>query len=223
MAERPEHHNSVLDSIQTEVTKETSPLLEFLINNVKSIFAGICLLLIAFGAYSYYASQQEEKKLEQQAAFSNLLATSTAENRIAKLEEYLTTAPQENKLNAYLAIAKTAQDQKNYAKSYEAWQQIAALQPDLAPEATVAMAQALVNQNKAPEALALLEGLLAKAPQQYAMHINGQIVTVAESIKNYKRAVEACTIVVNNTTEPQSLMYWKQKLAVLELAAKQAQ
>ena len=223
MAQKPTHEGTLLGSIQSEVSAESSPLLEFLAVHAQSIIAGIVLFILAIGGYWAYSSYTASQLTAQQQEFSKIVAANQGEARLRALEAYLKTAPDTIRLTALLTLAQSAQDIGDYKTAYSAWEQLAKQQPDLRVEATSGMAQALIEQGEKQKALQLLDALIPGLPASYQIHVNSQIVALAETMGDYKRAVAACEAIIqapakfNVPVSPTKLGFWSQRLAALQL------
>ena len=213
---------SLMGSLQGEVAAEASPMLQFLIDHARLIAIGVVLFIVAILGYWVYASNQQSAKAEQQLEFGRLVTGKTGAARIAALEEYMKTAPASLHSAAWFAIAETAQQEKDYAKAYTAWEQIAKVDPSIRITATLAMAQALVEQGKDAEALKLLDSISSGLGVNDLVNVNSRIAILAENLGQYDRAIAACEVITSNPSVGDT-SFWVQKIAVLQkkAAAKQ--
>ena len=222
MAVKPENNPSLLGTIQGEVSAEASPFLQFLIDKARLIAAAVVLFIVAIVGYGFYSSSQKSAKAEQELEFGRLVTGKTGAGRIAALEEYIKTAPAELRGAAWFAIAEAAQQEKDWAKSYAAWEQVAKLDDSIRVTATLAMAQALVEQNKENEALDLLDSISGKLGPYDMINVHGRIAVLAENMGKYDRAIAACEAIIANP-EAGDNSFWTQKIAVLRQKAAQEQ
>lgn len=223
MAQKPAQESTLFGSIQSEVGAESSALLEFLAAHAQSIIAGIVLFILAIGGYWAYSSYAASRLAAQQQEFSQIVAANQGEARLRALETYLPTAPESIKLTALLTLAQTAQEVGDHKTAHSAWEQLGQRQPDLRIEATSGMAQALVALGEPQKALQLLDSLIPNLPGSYQIHVNSQIVAIAETMGDYKRAIAACEAIIqapakfNVPVSPTKLGFWTQRLAALQL------
>lgn len=223
MAQKPAQEGTLFGSIQSEVGAESSALLEFLALHAQSIIAGIVLFILAIGGYWAYSAYAASRLTAQQQEFSQIVAANQGEARLRALEKYLPTAPESIKLTALLTLAQTAQELGDHKAAHAAWEQLAQQQPDLRIEATSGMAQALVALGEPQKALQLLDSLIPNLPASYQIHVNSQIVAIAETMGDYKRAIAACEAIIqapvkfNLPVSPTKLGFWTQRLAALQL------
>ena len=222
MAVNPQNTPSLIGSIQEEVAAEASPMLQFLIDHARIIALGVVLFIIAIVGYWFYASKMERVKAEQELEFGRLVTGKTGAARIAALEEYLKTAPKELHASAWFAIAEAAGQEKDYVKAYAAWEQIAKLNPSIRITATLAMAQALSDQDKNAEALKLLDSVSGNLGLNDIVNVNSRIAILAENLGQYDRAIAACEAITANPSVGDTT-FWTQKIASLRKKAAAAQ
>jgi predicted negative regulator of RcsB-dependent stress response len=222
MAVKHENTPSLIGSIQGEVAAEASPMLQFLIDNTRYIVLGIILFIIAIVGYWLYTSNVENTRAERQLEFGRLLIGKTGPERITALEEYLKTAPSSLHAAAWFAIAEAAQMEQDYPKTYQAWEQIAKLDPEIKVTATLAMAQSLEEQKKDQAALDLLDSISSGLNSADQYNVNTRITILAENLGNYDRAIAACEAIAANPDVAGDAVFWRQKLLVLQKKASDA-
>ncbi len=205
-----------MDSLQSEVSTEASPLLQFLINNAKAIAFGIGLFILAIIGFWVYEWRQGKQTMAEQREFGAIVVTADPAARLKALDAYVAKAPASMHNAAWFAIAEAAQQTGDQQKAYAAWEQIAKIDARLKTPATMGMARALMAQDKNKEALALLEGISGATDPYDKEQINRQITFLAESQGDYARAVAACDTVLNNPGANVDTNYWAQKKAALE-------
>lgn len=206
---------TLLDSIQSEVSREASPILEFLVKHSRKIvlaFAVLIVLVLAAGAFSFYTVSQ---KRETREALGKILVMPETQAKIAALESFADGAGPGVRTAAFMALANSATLQNMPEKAMRAWSEVAKT-ADAATRlaANLAQASALHRQGKDAEALTLLEGLLASAPADAQATVNSLIVSVAESLGNWDRALMACGAIVNQMNAgSEARAIWEQRLA----------
>lgn len=205
---------TLLDSIQSEVSREASPMLEFLVKHAKKIFlaliALIAVILIA-GVWSYVSGG---KQRDAEEALGKILIMPETSAKLEALEGFAGTAASEYKKAALMALAQSASAQGKHEKAAEAWAQVAqGADPATRLVAGVAQASALSAQKKNAEALALLESLLASAPAESLPILHSHIVSVAEQLGDWDKAIAACDAIIRLTESPDGKLMWEQRLA----------
>lgn len=112
---------TLLDSIQSEVSREASPILEFLVNNSRKIFMGLTLfvlLVLGFGIFTYYTVSQQRSAQE---ALGKILIMPESAAKITQLEAFAASGKPELKTAALMALANSASLQNLPDKAAQAW------------------------------------------------------------------------------------------------------
>ncbi len=154
----------LLEEIQSEVSTEAAPLLQFILKHAILIMAclGLFVVILAgIGGYNWYA---ERNLLEGQAKLSSIVLSNQGEERVKALESFLTTAPTELKGGTILALAEVSMELKNYDKAAEHYGALAALDSQGAVGLLAALnqGQALLLAGKAKQAVDVLESIVNK-------------------------------------------------------------
>ncbi len=154
----------LLNEIQSEVSSEAAPLLDFLMRHGISIMAGLALfvaVLLGYGAYTWYdTSKTEEAQLE----LSRIVLANVGEKRIEALETFSKTAPESINMSTLLALAETAASMQNYSLAATYFGKIVNADPDgpIGTMAALNQGQALILAKKYGDAAPVLEGLLSR-------------------------------------------------------------
>jgi predicted negative regulator of RcsB-dependent stress response len=212
---------NLMDSIQTEVAKEASPFLEFLIlHSKKIIILTVLVLLIAVG-FSAWRMHQENKLGDAREELGLIVARPDSGT---KLEELKTFARRidiaEVKSAALLALSSGAQEKGDYALAVQALEELTPLIPAGSPmyyTTQLGIASNLNKQDKAAEALNLVESLLRNAPPELTFPINITILDLTEKSGQWDRAIQACEAMLNNASETNDMTYLQQRIAGLQL------
>lgn len=156
--------SDLLHELQSEVTTETAPLLQFLMNHAAVIMAGLGLFalgLAALGSYNWYAGNRLQ---EGQDALARIAIAKQGQERLAALEAFAQQAPARMTVAVQLELAAAAIEVKDYAKASKAYATAAAVAPDSASGLLAAFnqAQSMLAAGKAAEALTVLDALLPR-------------------------------------------------------------
>lgn len=211
---------TIIDSIQSEVAKEASPLMEFLVRNSKRILAVVLLIAVAAAAYGGWTVYHESKLEDAREELGLILLKPESAEKLAALKTFAESAPDEYKTGAYLAIASSAERAGDYVLAAEAWGEV--VKSTDAPMHFVAqlgLASALKNQGKDEEALRMLEDMLTGAPADMSPVLNSAIIELAEKKGDWNRAVQACEAIINNTDLQIDKTSWRQRAAYLRQQA----
>lgn len=162
--------NRLLQNMRSEVSPEATPLLQFLTDNVKTIASVIVGLVLIVAAVVLYQWKEAENKAEAQSKIAAVILSTEGAGRIKALEALVPEVPAELVPSIYLEIAYTAEQAQDDAKAAETWAKLYASTSDqpLKIAAAVGRANALLAMNKNPEAIVVLEEVLALP--EYADH-----------------------------------------------------
>lgn len=213
---QPEHPAGLLDSLQSEVAGEASPLLEFLLHHAGLIIAGVVLFIIViagFGAYNHFSGKAEK---EAQNELGSIVVIPDHQKRLVALEAYMPKATAGTRATALFTLAETALAVENYDKAVEAWTAVAKLDKALRIPAGYGLARALTAQGKNKEAMAVYEDLLNGITKHDILPVNTEIAWLAESTGDYKRALAAVESILSSpVVSAQDLKIWTIKAAEL--------
>ena len=221
MAEEQPSTQTLFDKMSAEVTPATSPLLDFLTKNAKLIAIGIAACLVAAGGYGVYTWQNKQATAKAQDALARIIILPEAADRLAKLKEFLASAPAGLHKSVNLAIARAASQAENHTDAFQAWDALSKDAKDpLYVTAMVGKAESLSLQGKAPESLAVLEGISLADDSEAVNMVNALIVSAAENAGDLKKALAVCEKLIPGMAarSPEEAEYWRQKAAALRLA-----
>ncbi len=211
---------NILDSIQAEIGRDTSPLLEFLTHNASKIIAAIVLFILAILAYWGYSSYTASRIKEEQQAYSLMLANTNEANVLETLSNYIKTAPQSTRNMALATLATEAQRQQNHQIALGAWEEVAKNMPQISIEAGFGVSNAHLGLGNTEKAIETLESLLPQAANLHVMNIHSQIAIIAEQNKNFPRAIKAYEELVNfagnGTVDQEKVEFWKTRILALQ-------
>lgn len=225
MSQKKDQKNAtILDSIQSEVSKEASPLLEFLIRNSKKIALLVVLVIVAaaaFGGWTVYSENQVNAAREE---LGLLVVRPESEAKLAALEKFAADAPAELKTGAYLALASSAAQAGRHDLAASAWGQIASLTGSpMHFTAQLGEAASLKDQGKGEQALMLLESMLSGTPAEMSPVLNSAILDLAEDLGQWDRALQACNNILNDESISADKAFWRQRAEYLRLKKQSAE
>lgn len=212
----PEQPGSLMDSIQSEVSAEASPMLQFLANNARIIVLVLVLFIAGIAGYWIYSGMAEKDREAEIANLGKILLISDTKTRLAQLESFAGNAPKSVNRQTWYSIMEAAHELKDYDKLYDAWSRIREFDDSIRVTATIGMADARSSQKKYKEALDLLDGVTANLKDGSAPPVYMRIMGLAEYLGDYERALSACTHLLTKTTNPADISLWTQKKAILE-------
>lgn len=215
--------DSLLGSLQAEVSAEASPFLMFLTRHARSITIAIVLCILAIVGYWIYASQAEKGRYEDTLSYGKILLIADPRTRLEQLEAFAGTAPGTVRKAVWFSIMDTAGELRDYDTVYRAWKAISDFDSGIHAIAVVGMADALSLQKKDKEALDLLESVSNRLKNHEVPLVNARIVLLAENLGNYDKAMAACDTLISKSSDPKDMSMWMQKRAVLEQKKAKAQ
>jgi len=182
-----------LGELQSEVSTEAAPLLQFIANNVAVIVVVLGLLVAAVvgvGAWQWHTSKRVE---EAQTHFARLLFQQRGAARVSALEGFAATAPGAVRLAALTELGLAALAEKDAAQAAVAFARVAALDKDkpFGAFAALSEAQSLMQAEKPAEALTVLEALENTVPEYIRVQVRGLIALSAWQAGKTDRAIKA--------------------------------
>lgn len=205
---------TLLDSIQSEVANEASPMLDFLLKHASKIFFALVafiVVVVAFGIWNYADGNNYKEAGE---ALGKILIMPEDANKIAALEEFSASAEKPLRQAALMALAQSASLQKQYDKAAAAWTEAAPLlDAGNRLVANISLANIMALGGRHSEALASLEALVKTAPEEMRVTINAQIVGLAEVLGEWDKAIAACEAIIPAVKNPVDQGLWQQRLA----------
>ena len=168
---------SLLRDIESEVTQETRPLLQFIVNNAKLIIGVVVGLLAALavaGAWRWHTQSQQEAL---QGELGQIMHQRPAPEQLDTLEKLAKDAPARLQAAVYAVEAQSALAQQNYAKAAEAYGRVARSLADmpLGVLGSVNEAASLFGAGKFDEGLKILEPIAAKLPKEASMQVRAML------------------------------------------------
>lgn len=214
---------SLMQTLEAEVGHEASPLLAFLTRNVKLFVLLFILFLAGITGYFVYGGMKAKDSAAAVQVLGKILMINEAEQRYTALEEYLKTVPQDMKGEGLLALATTALEAGKYEVAGNIWDEVSKKYPELKVQATFGKVKSLKARGMKDEALSSLEALIPSLePKSIDLfNVNTEIASLAETMKNYPRAIAAYQALITSASpaDPSS-NWWRQKLAALTMKQK---
>ena len=160
--------SELLHELQSEVSHEAAPLLQFLLRHAVTIMVLLVLFVIALagmGGYNWHAAKSLR---EGQDELARITLSTEGAARVSALEAFAERAPSSMRVAVLLELADAAMREKSYDRAASAYGAAAAADPEGATGllATFSQGQALLAAGKAGEALEVLNGLLSRMDER---------------------------------------------------------
>lgn len=184
--------------ITFERPEQMSPLARFVSQYWRIAAAGVVAALLVLAGLAWYNASAKQSRAKAENDLGAIIAEKTGPERLSALEAFLKTAPDSVKGATLLEIARTAQEQRVFAKAADAWNQLAVSGPDGIRElAVVGQATALAQAGDLPKAVSVLADFMPKAPKAFQPIVARQLAAVAEEAKAWKEALAAYELMKN--------------------------
>lgn len=156
----------LLDGIQSEVSSENAPLLNFITRHASTIAGAVLTLLLILGGiaiWNWYHGGKQAEARQELARINAQLKGADRNKALAKLAE---NAPESTRLFIYMSLGQSAQENGDPVLAADAYAKAASLDGDGALGLTAALGSvgSLLMQAEYLQALALLEELDRKLP-----------------------------------------------------------
>lgn len=158
---------SLLEGIQGEVSAENAPLLEFITRYAWLIAGGVLLLLLILGGLGIWNWYRNGKLEDARAELGMINAQYQGQAKLKALRQLAENAPVGAQLQAWLDLARSAQENGDIQLAAEAWTRAAELDRGGAMGLTAALGAASVYLRKGDyqEALTALQELEQRTPE----------------------------------------------------------
>jgi len=185
--------SGLVQELQAEVTTETAPLLMFILKNIRVLVGSILLLvfvIIGTGTWRWYTAQQTE---EAQIELGRMLVRTEGAARVTALQDMLKDAPESVQIAILFELASSAIAVEQYDVAATSYGALVLRDPEgaLGIMACINQIDVLLREDKALEALVLLDVLERKAPEMLQVMVQETIANVAEQAGDFDRALLA--------------------------------
>ena len=208
---------NLLESIQSEVSKEASPLLDFLATHARLIFlflVTLIVLIFAAGIWNYHSSS---KTKAQEEALGKILIRPDTPAKLADLEQFAATAEGGMKDAALLALTHSAVKQGDQERALLGWRRVATMgNASLSLIAGLGEAGTLARLGKPAEGIARLEGMIPAATPEERALLSAMMLELAEQDGDWAKAVALCKEMLAQGDARLDKNAWEQRLAYFQ-------
>lgn len=164
---RTDENGGLLGGIQSEVSAESAPLLNFITRHASSIASFVLIFLLVLGGvavWNWYHGGKQKEARQELARINAQLKGADKNQALAKLAE---NAPDSAKLFVYMSLGQSAQENGDPVLAADAYAKAASLDGDGALGLTAALGSvgSLLMQAEYLQALTLLQELDKKLPE----------------------------------------------------------
>lgn len=198
--------SQVMTELQSEVSVEAAPLLQFILKHAALIMTALglfALLLAGTASYRWYSARATT---QAQTELARLTMISDAPQRFAALEQFVGKAPEQVRLAALLELANAALVIKNYDKAAEAFGMLAKSDANnpLGYVGAFNEAQTLLHSGKSEAALTVLEKLENEIPEDNRLLVRSLLAEAAIAAGKPERAISAYDALAAAATGPEA-------------------
>lgn len=213
----PQIPSGLIGEIQSEVALEATPLLSFVLRNIRMIVScvvALVVIIVAAGTWHWYTAQTKQ---DAQIALGRILVGQEGAERVKALEAFLPQAPDSIRLGVQLEIAVTALSVNDLARAASAYGNIHAEDPKgaIGLMAAINQADVLLRAEKPKEALAVLDALEKTVPENLRPSVHEAQAACAEQSGDLARALAGYEAIVSAPGGDQ-MGYYQAKIAELK-------
>ena len=204
----------ILNQVHESTPDSLHPVLDYIIKNGKLIAAGIAAIILIAGGAAGFKYMNQQQLIAAQSEMGSILIKYSGEEQLKALADFEKKAPSSMKPAVQLALAKSLMDASRYAEAKAAWASVGKSSPEMAPVAGLGEAKCLMLENKASEALPILQSLKASAGEHFAATISKVLAEAAEQAGKFQLAIETYQALL--TSSPQEAPYFEIKINELK-------
>lgn len=196
----------ILNELQSEVSTEAAPLLQFILKHAGLIMTTLGLFALLLAGTASYRWYMARATTQAQTQLANLTMLPEGQAKFAALEQFAQTAPEQVRLAAALELANAAVNVKNYDKAAEAFATLHSIDAGhpLGDIAAFNEAQTLMRTGKFDAALSVLETLYNTVSEENRTLVNNLLAESAQAAGKTERAITAYDQLAASTTGPEA-------------------
>lgn len=192
------------------------PVIVWMQQNMKLLGAAVGGVLLLVAGWSGFSWMQEQARQEANEALGAILLSTNGTEQVEALEGLLASAPGPVDNAVRLALAKMYMELQDYGQAAKMWEQIAnSAEPPMDITAGMGHAETLAVLGQAKEALQVIAGLKADAPENFTVALLRLEAQVAEMAGEYQQAIAAYAAMLEANPEQPSA-FFRYKMAELE-------
>ncbi|WP_421901536.1 tetratricopeptide repeat protein [Maridesulfovibrio sp.] len=212
--EEQNNTQDILNQVHESTPDTLHPILDYIIKNGKMIAAGVAAIILIAGGISGFKYMNQQKLIKAQSEMGTILIKYSGAKQADALAAFEKDAPASMKPAVQLALAKAWMDAGHYADAKTVWAAIAKTSPKLSAVSGLGQAKCLMLEDKAGEAVTVLQKLKESVDAVYAASINRLLGEAAEKAGNIQVAIQAYQGLM--TSSPQEASFFEFKIKELK-------
>lgn len=219
----PPSSPALLRDLQSEVSVEAAPLLQFIVKYAGLIVAVLVLFVAVLAGTAGYTWYSARAATTAQMELASVILHTQGAERVMALEHFALKAPSSVRTAAWLALADAATEQQDFVMAGKAFAQVAAADPQGAVGlmASLNEGQALLRAGHAARALEILEKLESHMPEGQRPLVQQILAEAALNAEDKARAIKIFEALAAASTGAE-VEYYRFRIRGLEGAATSA-
>ena len=206
--------------MQAEVSPEAAPLWNFVLTHARKIAVGVVVVVVVILSVAGWQWYREEQTADARLALGRIISIQDPARRVAALEGFLNDAPSSVNTAAYLELASSAIETRDWDKAAASYARVADQEGDtpLGFAARLNHAQVLMHKGDFAAARDEFKSLVASAPAEVAPVIHQQVAEAAVAAGDKAGAVAAyeAAIAALPPTDKESAAFFRSRIASLK-------
>lgn len=192
MAENKTAQDETLVDLEAHSPASMHPILEAAFKYQKQLIVGVVAIVAVTAIYAGYSAYAARALNTAQAKLGTILIEASGDDKIAKLEGLLNSAPSSAQPAVLLELAQSCMDNEKFDKAATYWNQLSGTtDDDLNVVARMGKAKALIMSGKAQEGVTELSDLAGIVSEDFSVPVYRQLAVAAEAAGNTAKALEA--------------------------------
>lgn len=196
----------ILNELQSEVSSEAAPLLQFILKHAGLIMAALGLFALVLAGTASYRWYMARDTAQAQNQLATLTMMPKGEEKLVALEAFVAKAPEKVRLAAMLELANAALGVNNYEKAANAFALLQSSDPaqPLGNISALNEAQTLMRVEKFDAALTALEKLYTVVTPDNRTLVASVLAEAAQAAGKNERAIAVYDELAASTTGPEA-------------------
>ena len=192
MADNTTSQQATLDDIESHVPETLHPILEAAFKYHKQLIAGVAAIIAVTVIYVGVNAYNQRALATAQTELGTILIEASGEDKIARLENLLGSAPGSAQPAILLELAQASMNNGQYDKAVGYWNQLSGeVDDDLEMVTRLGEAKSLTLAGKGADAVVILKDLAGIAPAAFTVPVYRQLAIAAETSGDTATALEA--------------------------------